>query len=143
MNPIWKPLEEKLGPDRCVGFMYMGRVNGVHQYKHGITRTYINLDDQGNCYVWNQTLGFVNADFEVELSGLEADLRKCNETLEVPYDEDYIALKEEVLQSLGIQTLRIKAEPEGRVLGCEPTDPPAALNCCHLGTWRTSFVGLH
>jgi len=63
-------------------------------------------------------LGFVNADFEVELSGLEADLRKCNETLEVPYDEDYIALKEEVLQSLGIRTLRIKAEPEDRVLGC-------------------------
>jgi len=118
MNPIWKPLVEKLGRDRCVGFMYMGRVNGVHQYKHGITRTYLNLDEHGNCYVWNQTLGFVNADFEVELSGLEADLRKCNETLEVPYDEDYIALKEEVLQSLGIQTLRIKAEPEDRVLGC-------------------------
>jgi len=118
MNPVRNPLEEKLGPDRCVGFMHMGCVNGVHQYKHGITRTYINLDDQGNCYVWNQTLGFVNADFEVELSGLEADLRKCNETLEVPYDEDYIALKEEVLQSLGIQTLRIKAEPEDRVLGC-------------------------
>jgi len=61
-------------------------------------------------------LGFVNADFEVEISGLEADLRKCDETLEVPYDEDWIAQKEEVLQSFGIQTLRIEAEPEDRAL---------------------------
>lgn len=98
--------------------MYMCRVNGVHQYKHGIARTYFNLDDQGNCYVWNQTLGFVNADFEVELSRLEAGLRKCDETLEVPYNEVYIALKEEVLQSLGIQKLRIEAEPEDRTLDC-------------------------
>ena len=111
MNPIWKPLEEKLGPDRCVGFMYMGRVNGVHQYKHGITRTYINLDDHGNCYVWDQSLGFVNADFEVELFRLEVNLRKCDETLDVPYDEDYIALKEEVLQSLEFRRSESRLNP--------------------------------
>ncbi len=57
MNPIWKPLEQRLGPDRCVGFMYMGRVNGVHQYKHGITRTYINLDDQGELLRMESNLG--------------------------------------------------------------------------------------
>ena len=125
MNPIWKPLVEKLGRDRCVGFMYMGGVNCVHQYKHGITRTYLNLDEHGNCYVWNQTWGFVNADFEVELSGLEADLRKCDATLVVPYDEDYIAQKEEVLQSLGIQALRIKVEPGDWTLDSQSTDPPA------------------
>lgn len=126
MNPNWKPLEEKLGASRCVGFMYMGRVNGVHQYKHGITRTYINLDDQGNCHVWNQTWEFVSADFAVELSKLEADLRKFDATIEVPYDEDYIARKEEVLQSLGIQTLRIKVEAEDRTLDCKLTNLPAA-----------------
>jgi hypothetical protein len=80
---------------------------------------------RGNCYVWNQTLGFVNADFEVELSRLKADLRKCDETLGVPYDEDYIALKEEVLQSLGIQALRIKVEPGDWTLDSQSTDPPA------------------
>jgi len=77
MNPNWKPLEEKLGPNRCVGFMYMGHVNGVHLYKHGITRTYLYLDDRGSCYVWNQPSGFVNADFATELAKLEADLRGC------------------------------------------------------------------
>jgi len=94
--------------------MYMGRVNGVHQYKHGITRTYVNLDDQGNCYVWNPTSGFVIADFVTELSRLETDLRGSDATLEAPYDEDYIARKEQVLRSLGVQTLRIKIEPEDR-----------------------------
>jgi hypothetical protein len=49
MQPIWKPLEEKLGKGRCVGFMYMGRMNGVNLYKHGMSRTYLNLDDLGQC----------------------------------------------------------------------------------------------
>jgi hypothetical protein len=120
INPVWKPLEEKLGPNRCVGFMYMRRVNGVHQYKHGITRTYLYLDDRGSCYVWNQPSGFANADFATELAKLEADLRGCDATLEAPYDDHYIARKEELLQSLGIQTLRIKIEPEDRILNPGP-----------------------
>jgi hypothetical protein len=44
MEPNLKPLEMKVGPARCVGFMFMGRVNGINLYKHGITRTYLNLD---------------------------------------------------------------------------------------------------
>ena len=51
MQPIWKPLEEKLGRERCGGFMYMGRVNGINLYKHGMARMYVNLDDSGQCYV--------------------------------------------------------------------------------------------
>lgn len=50
MIPNWKPLETKLGPQRCAGFMYMGRVNGINLYKHGIARMYLNLDDSGACY---------------------------------------------------------------------------------------------
>lgn len=51
MRPNWKPLERKLGKKRCAGFMFMGRVNGVNLYKHGIARIYLNLDDFGRCYV--------------------------------------------------------------------------------------------
>ena len=47
MEANWKPLESRLGRKRCVGFMYMGRVNGINLYKHGITRTYLNLDEGG------------------------------------------------------------------------------------------------
>ena len=44
MEPNWKPLEARLSPARCAGFMFMGRVNGINQYKHGISRRYLLLD---------------------------------------------------------------------------------------------------
>lgn len=47
----WKALESRLDRTRCAGLMYMGRVNGINLYKHGISRTYLNLDDDGTCYV--------------------------------------------------------------------------------------------
>ena len=39
MEPNWKPLIDKLGERHCAGFMFMGRVNGINLYKHGIART--------------------------------------------------------------------------------------------------------
>jgi len=50
VKPNWQPLIEKLGQERCVGFMYMARINGINLYKHGISRTYLNLDDSGECF---------------------------------------------------------------------------------------------
>jgi len=68
----------------------------------------------------------VIADFVTELSRLEADLRGCDATLEVPYDDHYITRKEGVLQSLGIQTLRIKFESQDRTLDPQHPNSPAA-----------------
>ena len=39
MEPNWKPLENRLGAARCAGFMFMGRMNGINLYKHGISRS--------------------------------------------------------------------------------------------------------
>jgi hypothetical protein len=39
MESNWKPLENRLGGARCAGFMFMGRVNGINLYKHGISCT--------------------------------------------------------------------------------------------------------
>ena len=50
MEANWKPLEAKLGAARCAGFMFMGRLNGINQYKHGISRRYLFLDDEGRAY---------------------------------------------------------------------------------------------
>lgn len=41
MEPNWKPLVDKLGEERCVGFMFMGRVNAVNLYKSSIARMYL------------------------------------------------------------------------------------------------------
>jgi hypothetical protein len=51
METNWKPLESRLERKRCVGFMHMRRVNDINLHKHGIARTYLNLDDEENCYI--------------------------------------------------------------------------------------------
>ena len=76
MEANWKPLEIKVGRAHCVGFMFMGRMNGINVYKHGITRTYLNLDDAGNCFVDRGKGIFAAADFSEELRKLEAALQE-------------------------------------------------------------------
>ena len=112
MEPNWKPLECRLGRGRCVGFMYMGRVNGINLYKHGITRTYLSLDDDGTCYVQGVRGCFVQADFDVELKKLEKVLQSLKATLETPYDETFIARKREALRQQGVSMLTVQIEPE-------------------------------
>jgi len=67
MKPNWKPLEARLGPSRCAGFMYMGRINGMHLYEHGIARLYLALDDRGQCFV-RRNSHYEPADFNAELA---------------------------------------------------------------------------
>ena len=114
MIPNWKPLEKKLGPQRCAGFMYMGRVNGINLYKHGIARMYLNLDDSGTCYAYRGDETYEPTDFAVELARLEAVLGELGETLESVYDDSYKARKESALREAGISLLRIEVEPENR-----------------------------
>lgn len=112
MEPNWKPLRDKLGEKRCAGFMYMGRVNGINLYKHGIARVYLNLDDRGRCYVWCAKWRFEKADFDAQLARLEAALSELGETLESVYDESYIAQKREALEAAGIAHERVEIQPE-------------------------------
>lgn len=48
----WKPLESLVG-ERAKFFMYMGKHDGLHLYKHSSTRRYLNIDDKGMCYAYN------------------------------------------------------------------------------------------
>ena len=111
MEANWKPLERRLGRERLVGFMYMGRVNGINLYKHGITRTYLNLDDDENCYVPTGSGCYSRADFEFELKKLEETLKGLHATLETLYDDVFIARKREELRQHGISLLTVQAEP--------------------------------
>ena len=65
----------------------MGRVNGINQYKHGITRTYLYLDDAGNCYMKAEKGGYVPGNWGVELGKMEACLARLDASLATPYDE--------------------------------------------------------
>jgi hypothetical protein len=112
MEPNWKPLEQRVGRKRCAGFMFMGRVNGINLYKHGIARMYLNLDDSGQCYITCEKERFEKADFASELAKLEGALAELGETLESVYDEAYIARKEDALRRAGIPLQRIEIQPE-------------------------------
>ncbi|MFZ0883668.1 MAG: hypothetical protein WAN14_09740 [Candidatus Acidiferrales bacterium] len=113
MEPNWKPLIERLGDERlCAGFMFMGRVNGINMYKHGIARTYLNLDDYGRCYLCRGEWRFEETDFARELTRLKAALSELGETLESLYDEEYIEKKKQALQRAGIREERIEIEPQ-------------------------------
>ena len=111
IKPNWKVLEDRLGPKRCVGFMYMGFANGVHLFKHGMARMYLNLDDRGECYVLCGNR-YVRADFDVELGKIEQALRAIDETLESTYDDAYIARREAAFREAGIPSLYLEFEPE-------------------------------
>ena len=92
--------------------MYMGRVNGINLYKHGITRTYLNLDDEGNCYMATGSGCYRLADFECEINNLEGNLKDLNATLETPYDDVFIARKREELRQNGVSLLTLQIEPQ-------------------------------
>ena len=91
--------------------MFMGRVNGINRYKHGITRTYLNLDDEGNCYLPQGRGTYVPADWNTELGKLESSLVALGCTLTTPYDEDFIAEKRKALQRQGISLLTVTVDP--------------------------------
>ncbi len=112
MEPNWAPLENRLGTTRCVGFMFMGRVNGINQYKHGITRTYLYLDDAGNCYMKAEKGGYVPGNWGVELGKMEACLARLDASLATPYDEEFIVRKRNALQQQGISLLTIEVQPQ-------------------------------
>ena len=92
--------------------MFMGRLNGVNQHKHGLSRRYLFLDDEGRAYEAAGRGRFREIPFEEALARVEAPLHAMGETLETAYDEAYMRRKEAALRATGIETVRIVIEPE-------------------------------
>jgi hypothetical protein len=114
MEPNWKPLEARLSPARCAGFMFMGRVNGIYHYKHGISRRYLFLDSEGRGYEATKRNEFREIPMDEALARVEAPLKEMGESLETPYDSAYVQSKEDALREAGIELLRIRIVPEDR-----------------------------
>ena len=112
MEPNWKPLEMRLGSKRCASFMFMGRINGINLYKHGIARMYLNFDDAGECYVLGENGRYERASFAAGLSKLESALHELGETMESVYDDSYTSKKREALQRAGIAFQLIEIQPD-------------------------------
>lgn len=112
MEAKWKPLEAQLGTARCAGFMFMGRVHGINRYKHGISRRYLCLDDEGRAYEVRGRDEFREIPFEEALARVEEPLENMGETLETPYDSAYISRKDAALRDAGIEMLRLRIIPD-------------------------------
>jgi len=74
--------------------MFMGRVNGINHYKHGISRRYLLLDDEGRAYRVFGRDEFREVTIEEALAVVEAPLKEMGESLETPYDSAYVRRKE-------------------------------------------------
>ena len=111
MQANWKPLEERLGPARCTGFMYMGKTNGINQYKHGLSRRYLNLSDDGRAFLQIDRGRFKEIPFSEALAWVAEPLTAMGETLECAYDEEYRARRSAALRAAGIQELRLQVVP--------------------------------
>lgn len=102
--------------ERCAGFRFMRRVNGINRYKHGISRSYLNLDNEGNCYVATKRGCYLPGDFDHEVAKLEECLKALQTILETSYNESFIARKRELLGQQGIALLTFQIDPKDEVI---------------------------
>jgi hypothetical protein len=112
MEANWKPLEEKLAPAQCAGFMFMGKLNGINLYKQGLTRRYLNLGDDGRAYRHLDRGRFEEIPFEEAMRWVAEPLAEMGETLETPYDEDYRRRRAAALRAAGFEEFRLRIEPD-------------------------------
>jgi hypothetical protein len=88
----------------------------LNQYKHGISRRYLLLDDEGRAYKAIGRNEFREIAIGEALAMVEAPLKEMGETLDTPYDSAYVRRKEAALREAGIKVLRIRIVPEDMVV---------------------------
>jgi hypothetical protein len=92
--------------------MFMGRLSsGINQYKHGISRRYLFLDDEGTAYERVVDGSFRRIAIREAMASIEAPLRQIGETLYTPYDAEYIRRKDAALRAAGFEVVRVHVEP--------------------------------
>jgi hypothetical protein len=92
--------------------MFMGRINGICQYKHGLSRRYLNLGDDGRADRYLDRGRFEEISFEEALAWVVEPLAEMGETIETPYDEEYRAGRSAALRAAGWEELRVQIQPE-------------------------------
>lgn len=108
-TPNWAPLRPTLPREWRNGFMWMGSTQSawgtIHLYKHGITRTYFNLDKRGNAYVFDAANGtYEPIPLQAVVSRLLIDLAILGFAPTQPYDDRFIAERNRRLSAIGYTT---------------------------------------
>src|SRR5471030_1932910 len=111
----WKRRETGI----CAALVCQLHISGnftLNQYKHGLSRRYLFLDDEGRAYEAARRSEFREVPFDEALARVEEPLKELGETLETAYDDAYVNRKEAALRAAGIEVLRIRIVPEDRVV---------------------------
>ncbi len=100
-------LERALPSEHCPAFMFMGTVGAVYTYKHGITRRYLNLSDDGAFGVHAHAYDAASRRYTPiaigdALAHVFDGLEAAGASRATPYDDEYRALRDATLERLGI-----------------------------------------
>ena len=119
-EPVWTPLEALLPAEWCDGWMFMGAivdsptiVDGrpgpqvtLFAYKHGITRKYLHIGADLNCYRYRGSDGtYVLAGTEAEIERVYEDIATLHADRTTPYDDEYIAARNARLIAAGFRVV--------------------------------------
>lgn len=123
-DPDWDPLHNVLPMEWCDGFMWMYRVEQgdavIELYKHGITRHYINLDQNNRAYRYTGD-GYLQIPVAVAIEMVFDGIEEMGWTRETKYDEEFVLEKHRQLRDAG-WTVISSASPFEEKLADDFTD---------------------
>ena len=101
-EPNWGPLERVLPMKWCGGFMYMGCFEGVHDYKHGLTRRSLQLDNEGRAYTYDsRTDRHREIALDVAVDYVFEDIEEMGYTRETVLTDEVMAERRQRLADAG------------------------------------------
>lgn len=108
-EPDWEPLEKFMPKYKwCSGFMFMGYSGKVRMYKHGFTRRYLNLDPEGNAYIYiEETDNHVRIPKEIALDHVFAGLKEMGVRRSTPFDDKARKKRQRALAEAGWTTVGV------------------------------------
>lgn len=114
-TPNWGPLEATVPMEHLAGFMWMARIEQdgttIEAYKHGITRSYLNIDHTGQCwkYIRDPEEGdrHIKVDTDIALRDVFDGIEDMGWTRETAYDEEFIRAKHEALREAGWEVITV------------------------------------
>ena len=134
-NPKWGPLELVLKPEWLDQFMFMGSHphptkpgRTLYEYKNGITRRYLRLDDEGQAYGYKgdaktEAEKYPPLPLDKAIDQSFEGLEQMGETRESKYNEDFIRKKNEALLKAGFSVARNEGKDVLLSVPKKPAEP--------------------
>jgi hypothetical protein len=118
-EPDWEPLHVVLPLAWCDGFMWMYRVeqddNIIELYKHGITRHYLNLDQDNRAYRYTGD-GYIQIPVALAVEQVFDGIEETGWSRETRYDEEFVTEKHRKMRGAGWTVISTAAPGSAELL---------------------------